>query len=171
MLAVGHTLLLLHSSRAILSMCLQGEIFYLFNPCTGCLFPCDGFPHLAARCCLFLLLYFISNPKSLSVCYTCFFAFLECCRDHLARWWPQHACDASRDEEIDENDTMISRQCSSLRRYKWSFESHSHEGRRHFRSPHQQHVTFLRLPPEAPAAASPKEDNAVFGPAEILGSL
>lgn len=171
MLAVGHALLLLHSSWAILCICLQGEIFYLFNPCTGCLFPCDGFPHLAARCCLFLLLYFISNPKSLSICYTCFSAFLECCRDHLARWWPQRACDASRDEEIDENDTMISRQCSSLRRYKWSFESCSHEGRRHFRSPHQQHVTFLLLPPEAPAAASPKEDNAVFGPAEILGSL
>lgn len=40
------------------------KYFPFFNPGIGYLFACDGCLHFAARCCLFLMLYFISNPES-----------------------------------------------------------------------------------------------------------
>lgn len=39
------------------------KYFPSFNPCSGYLFLCDGFPHLAPRCCLFFMSCFISKPE------------------------------------------------------------------------------------------------------------
>lgn len=153
MFAVAHAFLLLHSCWQLWVCVWKRKCFPTFYLCNGYLFPCDVFFHVAARHCSFLMPCFASNPE----------LYLS------ARWVYLLGAVGTTLQTRDHNVYVtlwqrwgdgwkwyydIQTRCSSLRRYKWLFESCSPGGRCHFRSHHQQHLTFFCPPPGAHAGLS-----------------